>query len=261
LDIQRYLDRINYAQPIDASIETLRGLHRAHMLSVPFENLDIHLGRPILLGETIFFNKIVERRRGGFCYELNGLFAGLLRQIGFDVTMLSAGVAGLEGTFGPDFDHMALLVRLKDVRLKDDRLENDWLADVGFGDSFIEPIRLHESTVTEDATGAYRITNEGRHRILQRRGADGEDGWRQQYRFTLEPRQLSEYEDMCHYQQTSPESHFTQHRICSLATPTGRITLTGDKLITTNGEIREEHTLSGEHEFNTILAQRFGIVL
>ena len=221
------------------------------MLSVPFENLDIHLGRPILLGEDFFFDKIIERRRGGFCYELNGLFAALLGEIGFDVTMLSAGVTGPEGNFSPDFDHMALLVRLPGY----------WLADVGFGDSFIEPIRLDESTVTEDVTGAYRVGAEGENKIMQRRSSDGDGGWKPLYRFSLEPRQLSEYEEMCRYQQTSPESHFTQHRICSLATETGRITLTDGRLITTNEGIREERMLSGEDEFNSILVQSFGILL
>jgi N-hydroxyarylamine O-acetyltransferase len=250
LDVRRYLERINYDAPVDASIETLRGLHRAHMLSVPFENLDIHLGRPILLHEKVFFDKIVDRRRGGFCYELNGLFAALLQQLGFEVAMLSAGVAGPDGAFGPDFDHMALLVSL----------ETDWLADVGFGDSFLEPIMLDEAVVTEDTTGAYRITTDDERKLMLRR-AEGEADWKPQYRFTLERRELSDYREMCRYQQTSPESHFTQQRICSLATPTGRITLTDQKLITTSEAIREERMLSGENEFNDILAEHFGIII
>jgi len=98
------------------------------MRTVPFENLDIHLKRPIVLEDNALFDKIVTRKRGGFCYELNGLFAALLRALGFDVVMLSAGVANPEREFGPDFDHMALLVTL----------EQSWLADVGFGDSFVE---------------------------------------------------------------------------------------------------------------------------
>ena len=250
MDVQRYLDRINYSGPVEPSAKTLRALHRAHIFSVPFENLDIHLGRQILLGVEIFFNKIVERRRGGFCYELNGLFDALLRQIGFDVTMLSAGVARPDGGFSPDFDHMTLLVRT----------DGNWLADVGFGDSFIEPIKLDESSITRDETGAYYIKAEGDSLIMQRRG-DSEAGWKPQYRFSLEPRRLSDYEDMCCYQQTSPESHFTQNRICSLATPTGRITVTNDKLITTSSGFREERTISGEPEFNRILADHFGIHL
>lgn len=256
MDVQKYLDRISYSGPLEPSVNTFRALHRAHIFAVPFENLDIHLGRPILLGEEAFYDKIVERRRGGFCYELNGLFTALLRQIGFDVTMLSAGVARPDGGFSPDFDHMALLVRTDGDWLA----QVDWLADVGFGDSFIEPIKLEECSITRDETGAYSIRAEGESLIMQRRG-DSEAGWKPQYRFSLEPRRLSDYEDMCRYQQTSPESHFTQNRICSLATPTGRITVTNDKLITTSSGIREERTISGEAEFNGLLAQYFGIRL
>jgi len=89
-------------------------LHVRHLLSVPFENLDIHLGRPIILDQELFYNKIVRDRRGGYCYELNGCFAWLLRELGFGVSMLSARVAGKNGGFSPDFDHMTLLVRLKE---------------------------------------------------------------------------------------------------------------------------------------------------
>ena len=250
MDVQKYLDRINYTGRLDPSVGTLRGLHRAHMLAVPFENLDIHLGRPILLGEEVFFDKIVSRHRGGFCYELNGLFAGLLRRIGFDVTMLSAGVAGADGRSGPDFDHMALLIVL----------EENWLADVGFGDSFIEPVRLDNSIVTEDSTGAYKIEDDGTHKLMAKRD-DDTGSWRTQYRFTLEPRNLPQYQEMCLYQQTSPESHFTKQRICSLATNTGRITLSDLKLITTTGGLREERILAGEDEFKSVLGNQFGIVL
>src|SRR5262245_34969656 len=111
MEIQAYLDRINYHGPREPTAEALRALHRAHMLAVPFENLDIRLGRPIVLGEAALYDKIVRRRRGGFCHELNGLFATLLRELGFDVTMLSARVARVAGGFGPEFDHLTLLVQ------------------------------------------------------------------------------------------------------------------------------------------------------
>src|SRR5215216_6410072 len=110
MDIPAYLDRINYHGAIDPTAAALRELHRAHLLAVPFENLDIHLGRPIVLEQQALFAKIVTRRRGGFCYELNGLFALLLRDLGFDVTLLAAGVARADGSFGPEFDHLTLLV-------------------------------------------------------------------------------------------------------------------------------------------------------
>ena len=126
MDVKAYLERIKYRGSLALNAETLRGLQAAHLLAVPFENLSIHAKQPIVLDDDALFTKIVERGRGGFCYELNGLFAALLRALGFKVEMLSAGVANAEGGFGPDFDHMALMVTL------DER----WLADVGFGDSF-----------------------------------------------------------------------------------------------------------------------------
>src|SRR2546428_10247597 len=132
MESKTYMERIGYRGPLRPSVEVLRKLHRRHMLSVPFENLDIHLGPPIILSENAFYNKIIERRRGGFCYELNGSFASLLKKLGFKVSMLSACVARKGGGFSPDFEHMTLLVQLK----------GPWLVDVGFGDSFTEPKRL-----------------------------------------------------------------------------------------------------------------------
>ena len=112
MDVPAYLNRINYHGGLMPNAETLCGLHTAHLLAVPFENLDIHLGRPIVLEEDALFDKIVTRRRGGFCYELNGLFAGLLRELGFDVTRLAAGVINSTGDFSPIFDHLTLMVTL-----------------------------------------------------------------------------------------------------------------------------------------------------
>src|SRR6476660_7309603 len=112
MDVQAYLRRINYHGEQAPTAAVLRDLHRAHLLAVPFENLDIHLGRPIVLDQAALFDKIVRRRRGGFCYELNGLFGLMLRQLGFDVTLLAAGVARADGGFGPEFDHLTLLVRI-----------------------------------------------------------------------------------------------------------------------------------------------------
>ena len=110
LDLPAYLERIDYRGPTAPAAGTLRALHRAHMFAVPFENLDIHLGRTILCDVDRFLEKIVNRRRGGFCYELNGAFAALLTALGFEVTLLSARVARPDASFGPEFDHLALRV-------------------------------------------------------------------------------------------------------------------------------------------------------
>src|SRR6476620_2196832 len=113
LDAQAYLQRIHFSAALDLaapqpSSRLLGALHQAHLLLVPFENLSIHYGQPILLEERALYDKIVRRRRGGFCYELNGLFAWLLRQLGFTVTLLSARVAQADGDFSPEFDHLTL---------------------------------------------------------------------------------------------------------------------------------------------------------
>src|SRR6266849_8664811 len=129
VDIAAYLRRIGYTGPVTATLPTLRQIHRAHLLAVPFENLDIPLGHPIVCDEDTFVRKIVERRRGGFCYEMNGAFAALLRTIGFEGTLLSARASRKDGSYGPEFDHLALRVDL----------DAPWLADVGFGDSFLDP--------------------------------------------------------------------------------------------------------------------------
>src|SRR5690349_19482536 len=162
MNVVAYLRRINYGGPTQPTAETLRDLHRAHLLAVPFENLDIHLGREIVLEAERLYAKVVERRRGGFCYELNGAFAGLLGALGFDVEMLAAGVGRADGSFGPLFDHMALLVKL----------DEPWLADVGFGEGFREPLRLDDEGEQAQAFGAYRVRRDGKWRILERR--DGE---------------------------------------------------------------------------------------
>src|ERR1041384_7192098 len=112
MNIEAYLKRINYNGPRTPTAETLRALQVAHLRTAPFENLSIHAGEPIVLDEDALFTKIVDGRRGGFCYELNGLFAGLLRALGFDVAMLSAGVGRAAGGFSPGFDHMTLMVTL-----------------------------------------------------------------------------------------------------------------------------------------------------
>ena len=248
VDVERYLRRIEYRGSLKLSAETLRELHRAHLLAVPFENLDILVGRPIILDEEKVIRKIVEERRGGVCYELNGGFCALLRALGFEVSMLSAGVAREEGGFDPPFDHMTLLVEL----------EQRWLADVGFGDSFREPLLLDERSEQVQREGAYRLLEADDHLILQR--SEG-DSWKPQYRFTLEPHHFAEFADMCHYHQTSPESPFTQRRTCSRATLDGRITITETRLITTIGKEKQELELGSEAEWFAALKQHFGIEL
>lgn len=251
MDVEAYLKRINYQGSREVTPETLRDLQVAHLKTVPFENLSIHAGEPIVLEEEALFKKIVDQRRGGFCYECNGSFAALLRALGFEVEMLAAGVARRQGGFGPVFDHMALCVTLAER----------WLVDVGFGDSFLEPLLLDSREEQVQGTRSFRIDAEDNYLILLRRN-DGED-WEPQYRFTVQPFGFPDYEEMCRFHQTSPESHFTQNVICSRVTEDGRITLTDMRLITTAGpqRTRHEQVLTTSDEYNCVLREQFGIVM
>lgn len=252
-----YLDLIGASGSLSPSPESLVTLHEAHMAAVPFENLDIPLGREIVMDEARFLDKIVRQGRGGFCYELNGAFAWLLREIGFEVTYLSACVFSDEGVPGPDFDHMALLVHLDGER---------WLADVGFGDSYRRPLRLVENLVQVDSDprGLEHRLNESRGTwsVWKRelRGHAGREEWARRYSFTLEPRQLEQYSEMCRHQQVSPESSFTRKVVCSKATPEGRLTLTATALVATTASGRAETPVSRE-TWHDVLGERFGVVL
>jgi N-hydroxyarylamine O-acetyltransferase len=247
MDVDAYLERIGYRGPLAPTAEALRRLHVAHLLAVPFENLSIHANEPVVLDDESLYEKVVARRRGGFCYELNGLFAALLRELGFEVEMLSAAVARRGGGFGPEFDHMTLLVTL----------EERWLADVGFGDSFVEPLLLDERAEQAQGSRSFRVEEDGARLVLSLREAGGV--WEPQYRFGLEPHTFEDYAEMCRFHQTSPESHFTRGRVCSRLTAEGRVTLSGSRLITTSGGERIERELGGGGEFEAVLLEHFGI--
>lgn len=248
--VAAYLERIGYGGSTTRTGDTLRELHFAHMFNVPFENLDISLGRYIKLDIVSLFHKIVTERRGGFCYELNGLFGALLRTLGFRVDQLSAGVAGLDGSFSPPFDHLTLLVGAGD----------GWLVDVGFGDSFLAPLPLAlGGDGFLDLAGKFRLISQNKYIVLQTMTDEGE--WKPSYRFTYTHYSLKAFTERCHFQQTSPESHFTRKRICSLARPDGRVTLSDHKLIETVGTKRTERLLNSDTEIDSVLENLFGVVL
>lgn len=256
MDIPAYLERINYPGSVKPDTETLRKLHRAHMLAVPFENLDIlPLHRPIRLDEASLWEKIVVGGRGGFCYELNGLFAALLREIGFEVTYLNARVFDDEGNLGIDFDHLALLVQAPREPVR-------WLADVGFGDSFTEPLDFDSRLEQAQHGRAYQLAEMGKSHggyVVSQRDYQGR--WAQLYCFDLQPCKFpGDYEAACQYHQTSPESSFTRGSIMSRATPEGRISLEDNWLILTQHGQREKRELKeGEHA--ALLKEYFGVVL
>ncbi|MFF8289368.1 arylamine N-acetyltransferase [Streptomyces sp. NPDC016309] len=245
---EAYLHRVGATRPARPDADALRELHLRHLRTVPFENLSIHLGEEIVLEEKALLDKVVHARRGGFCYELGGSFAALLRALGFRVAFLQARTFAEEGRPGIPYDHLALAVETDDGT-------GPWLADVGFGDHSHHPLALDERGEQEDPGGSFHIreTPDGDLDVLR-------DG-RPQYRLERRPRELSDFAAGAWYHRTSPASHFTRSLICSLLTGTGRTTLSGRKLITTVDGRRTERVLEGDAETLAAYRDHFGIVL
>ena len=249
MDTASYLQRIGYTGDVTPSATVLAALQEAHLFSVPFENLDIHRGVPVTLDGAV--DKIVRRRRGGFCYELNGAFYQLISALGFSAHLVSGRVYDEAKGYGPEFDHMAILVFTGG---------EIFLADVGFGEFTQHPLPLRLDTDLPDPIGTFRIeAGTGGDRTVLK--MTGPASWRPEYVFTETVRQAADFTDMCRYHQTSPDSHFTQKRICSLPFPGGRITLTGDMLRIRKGEEIEQRAIHSEAELAGILETHFGIRL
>jgi N-hydroxyarylamine O-acetyltransferase len=247
MNFSQYLERIDLAGvSVRTDAAALRDLQRSHLLSVPFENLDIHWNRPITLDPAAFFEKIVVERRGGFCYELNGLFNELLCQIGFRTRLISARVFN-GTTHGPEFDHAAIIVTIGN---------EEYLADVGFGAFTAEPLLFVMDVEQHDANGAFvirRREDDGFFEVMKR-----DDGvWRSEYVFNDIERELSEFAVMCDYQQYDPRSHFRKGKLCSLMTERGRKTLTETSFIVTSNGRKTEFAVESDAGFYEILNREF----
>ncbi len=247
--MEKYLSRIGLdGREFNADLDSLKLLQRSHLLAVPFENLDIHWKRPIVIDTKRFYEKIVNEKRGGFCYELNGLFNKLLISLGFKTRLISARV--FNGTeHGPEYDHAAIIVTIGD---------EEYLADVGFGEFTAEPLWFVLNEEQQDTTGTFIIRrfDNDYFEVAKR---DGE-AWKSQYIFNNIDRDLSEFTGMCDFQQYSPDSHFTKGKVCSLMTENGRKTLTDKSFIVTlNGE-KTDKQVDSEDEFLATLQREFGIV-
>jgi len=242
--ITAYLARIGYRGTPAVDLATLGALQRNHLLTVPFENLDIHLGRLITLDVDAIVDKVVDQRRGGFCYELNGAFAALLAALGFEVTMLE-GRANTDDSPGVPFDHLTLRVTIG---------EDSYLADVGFGAFSDEPLDFADREDQQDTAGVFRIV-------------DRDDGWvdvlqdgARTFRFSPTSHVLQDFQPGCTHHQTSPDSHFPKRTVCSLRTARGRVTVSELTLTeTTDGTKTINEVPAGE--LGRLLDHRFGVVL
>lgn len=237
IDVDAYLGRIGASRS-----DSLASLHEAHVRSVPFEDYDIHLGIPISLDLDDLQDKIVVRRRGGFCYELNGLFAALLTALGHRVTLFSAFSLGPDRTPGPDYEHLLLLV------------DDTWLADVGNGASWLHPVSCTPGT-SRNGHLQVQVCRDGDLWWTRERRPGGE--WKVDWGWRTRPRQLPDFLSRCRYQEHDPASHFRARRLAVLPTANGRIVLENGVFDETGRAARPVDTTDERR----VLVERFGIVL
>ena len=246
VNLAAYLNRIGHAAPVRADLGTLRALHRAHQYTVPFENLDVQLGRPVSLEREAIYDKVVTRRRGGWCYELNGLMGWALREIGFDVMRLCAGVMRATAGDAQLGNHLCLLVQL----------DEPWLVDVGFGGSLAEPFPLR---LCERAEPPYQLA-------LTR--ADG-DYWRFvetthdsqpfSFDFRIDAADEALIARKCEWQQTNPRSPFVQNLVAQRRTPDTHVSLRGRVLKTTHAARSEKVLLGSADELVATLRDKLDL--
>lgn len=248
---QQYFDRIAYQGPLKPELNLLKALQRQHLLTIPFENLDIHLGRRITLDFEWIFDKLILQQRGGFCYELNGLFGHLLQKLGFSVKYVSAIVMDDQQQWTPEYDHLSLVVSLP---------EGDYLSDVGFGRFSFWPIKLEKGMIQEDEEGRFRVESGPAERLMISKWKDNE--WVGEFAFYNQPQDLQNFAPRCAYQQDDPNSHFLKQRIITRPGPHGRLTLTDKSFkITKAGLTLHEVAIIDEADFQQKLKQYFSISL
>jgi N-hydroxyarylamine O-acetyltransferase len=249
MDLDAYLRRIGAPGDVAPTSDVLRRLHLAHIRAVAFENSSVLRGEPIVLDPALLVSKIVDDGRGGFCYELNGAFAELLRTVGFDVELMPGSFRSDAGTWRP-FDHLCLRVTVDG---------EPFLVDVGAGFSFVEPLRLTVGVEQVDPNGRFRIVPVDDDATLQVDWLHRDGSWPAHYRFEPRSAALAEFYEPCEWTRTSPASPFTQGWICARALPDGYATLDGRRLIVSTGATRETIQLDSDVELARALETWFGI--
>lgn len=247
MDLDAYLARIGYPGTPRVDLETLTAIHRAHLLAIPYENLDVQLRRPGDVTVQHAFDKLVTRRRGGWCYEMNGLFGWALSEIGFSVTRMAGAVARMERGEISHGNHLVLRVDL----------DRPYIADVGFGDGTIEPVPL--------VAGPMRVA--GYDFRLEPLDADW---WRfhnhalggaPYFDFTLETASDAALNTTCQWLRTSPESIFTQFPIVQRHTRDGLVIILGRTLRRIRPGERTQTLIETADAFVEVLAGEFGLDL
>ena len=249
MDLKTYADRVGYTGEFAPTLDTLRRLHYAHATHIPFENLDVLLGRPIRLDFESLWNKMVESRRGGYCFEQNSLFSTILEQVGFRVRRLSArvrmGATGIRSR-----THMLFLAEV-------DR--EQWICDVGFGgDGLLHPIPFRPGETAAQFSWRYRIVQEGSVYVLQ---SWRPEGWLDLYAFGLDPAYPIDYELANYFTSTSPTSIFRKMLRVQLPGPdVSRLLINHTLSERTDTGVTEVKVPDGDGLLE-VLESRFGLAL
>lgn len=254
MTIEDYLERIGAGPPAPPSPAALVHLHERHMYTVPFETLDFNRGVPIELDLDHIVDKVIRLRRGGVCFELNPLFAWLLSNLGYRVSMLSGDLPRGDGSFNTSGDHMLLRVDFGPD-------QTPYLADVGYGDGFVRPLPFVPDAISDQGWWRYRVLAAPGDTWVVQRAGKGSDVFENRFRFTDVPRVLSDFERACTFHQTSPDSPYVRFLNCSRATPDGRVTLLRNRLLLTEHGQRTERWLRDQLAWKRALRRHFGIVL
>jgi N-hydroxyarylamine O-acetyltransferase len=241
LDLDAYLKRIGVAEP------NLRSVMAGHLANIPFENVDVFLGRVPELDMPSLQAKMVQRRRGGYCFEQNALYGAALERMGLEVTRLAARTRINADRVRPR-THMMLVVTVDGER---------WLTDVGFGSGLIEPMPLQETTV-QQGTWTLRLAYEDEQWVLK---SLGPQGWSDLYAFAIERLYPSDYDMANHYTATWPRSAFVQRLITQARTEEEQRGLAGTELIVSGPEgERAKQTLTVDETIEA-LRDQFGVEL
>ncbi len=245
MKLEAYFERIGYRGTPRVDFATLRDLHRLHLLTIAYENLDVQLKRPVGIDIEPIYHKIVEEHRGGWCYEMNGLLAWALETIGFSLTRMTAGVHRVDHGDAAVGNHLALWVHL----------DTSYLADVGFGDGMLEPIAIEP--------GKFR---QGIFDFELERLPDGwwrfhnhEHGSAPSFDFHLSPGERARFEAQCQFLQTSPQSPFTQVAVVQRHLPQGLALLRGRLLKVIHADRTEKRTIEDRADYATTLRDLFGL--
>ncbi len=259
-DLAAYLARIALKEAPSLSVDGLRQLQRAHRLAIPFENFDLLFGRGISLDPAIRFDKLVTRKRGGYCFEQNPLLLDAMRALGFEARLL-LGRVWLGATELPPRTHTLLLVNISGEQ---------WIADAGFGGSDCPPMKLAPHEVESPDGTRHRLSHDpALGWVLDRRGPatatdgrGGGDGWVRQYSFTTDAVTDTEVAEANHYVATLPGGRFTSNVVASLVLPTGFASLFNRsyRRSSAKGGV-EEKVISSSKMLQIRLSLMFGIDL